>query len=94
MPINHLISAVSSQSQSGDLAAAASIIPNYIELHREWPDHDQTNFLTDMLVLEDFLTNDEEQQIIKEVDPYMQRLRYEFDHWDDVSGAAKFKIII
>jgi alkylated DNA repair protein alkB family protein 7 len=39
----------------------------------------------DMTVIEDFLNEEEEQSLHEEVEPYMRRLRYEFDHWDDVS---------
>lgn len=31
------------------------------------------------------MTEPEEEALFAEVDPYMKRLRYEFDHWDDVS---------
>ncbi|XP_077980960.1 alpha-ketoglutarate-dependent dioxygenase alkB homolog 7, mitochondrial-like [Glandiceps talaboti] len=31
----------------------------------------------------DFITEDEEQSLSKEIDTYMKRLRYEYDHWDD-----------
>lgn len=41
--------------------------------------------LRDMRVIADFLTEEEERSLFEEVEPYMQRLRYEFDHWDDVS---------
>lgn len=27
---------------------------------------------------------EEEKALIEEIDPYMKRLKYEFDHWDDV----------
>lgn len=50
-----------------------------------WPATDQAQLLGDMLVLDDFLSADEEKAMCNEVDPYMQRLRYEFDHWDDVN---------
>jgi hypothetical protein len=39
----------------------------------------------DMTVIEDFLNEEEERSLHEEVEPYMRRLRYEFDHWDDVS---------
>lgn len=39
----------------------------------------------DMLVFPDFLSEEEEQSLLNEVEPYMKRLRYEFDHWDNVS---------
>ena len=41
----------------------------------------------DMLVLPDFLSESEEESLLAEVEPYMKRLRYEFDHWDNVSGV-------
>lgn len=37
-----------------------------------------------MLLMESFITSTEEESLLKEVEPYLKRLRYEFDHWDDV----------
>lgn len=37
-----------------------------------------------MIVNEDFISEEEEKSILAEVNPYMKRLRYEFDHWDNV----------
>lgn len=53
-------------------------------MQRQWPPAEQKHLLRDMLVLDDFVSADEEAAICAEVDPYMKRLRYEFDHWDDV----------
>lgn len=39
----------------------------------------------DMRVVADFLTEEDERSLFEEIEPYMRRLRYEFDHWDDVS---------
>lgn len=36
-----------------------------------------------MKVVPDFVTEQEEQSLITEIDPYMKRLQYEFAHWDD-----------
>ncbi|XP_013787528.1 alpha-ketoglutarate-dependent dioxygenase alkB homolog 7, mitochondrial-like [Limulus polyphemus] len=36
-----------------------------------------------MVVYEDFLNEEEEKNIIDEIEPYMKKLRYEYDHWDD-----------
>ncbi len=36
-----------------------------------------------MLVKPDFITDSEESTILDEVEPYMRKLRYEFDHWDN-----------
>lgn len=61
-------------------------IPNYIEFHHAWPTDEKYKILNDMIVIDDFLTATEEEDIFKEIDPYLQRLHYEFDHWDDVSN--------
>jgi alkylated DNA repair protein alkB family protein 7 len=37
-----------------------------------------------MIVTENFLTESEETSLLNEIEPYMKRLRYEYDHWDDV----------
>lgn len=36
-----------------------------------------------MTVLADFITEEEEQTLLQEIEPYLKRMRYEFDHWDD-----------
>ncbi|CAF0716926.1 unnamed protein product [Brachionus calyciflorus] len=36
-----------------------------------------------MIIKEDFINENEEKSLLDEIDPYMKRLRYEFDHWDD-----------
>lgn len=38
-----------------------------------------------MTVHQDFITDAEEKSILEEIEPYLKRMRYEFDHWDDVS---------
>nr|CAD7449696.1 unnamed protein product [Timema bartmani] len=39
--------------------------------------------IQNMLVIENFLSEEEELSLFKEVEPYMDKLHYEFDHWDD-----------
>lgn len=50
-----------------------------------------TRFLLekDMIVYEDFITKEEEQSLLNEIEPYMKRLKYEYDHWDNVSKLSK-----
>lgn len=36
----------------------------------------------------DFITKEEEQALLKELEPGLKKKRYEFDHWDDVSGLG------
>ncbi|RUS83087.1 hypothetical protein EGW08_009173 [Elysia chlorotica] len=38
---------------------------------------------SDMIVKTDFLNEKEEESLFVEVEKYMRRLRYEFDHWDN-----------
>ena len=56
-----------------------------INLKNIWPANEQDQFLIDMIVFDDFITEKEELELLHEVDPYMKRLRYEVNHWDDVS---------
>lgn len=77
------------------MVAAASIIannqpitnsPNYIDFVDvdKWPLNEKESMLNDFIVVPDFVSLEEEQSLLEEVDPYMKRLKYEFDHWDDV----------
>lgn len=40
----------------------------------------------DLVLISDFITEEEEHSIMKEIQPYFARLRYEYSHWDDVSS--------
>ncbi len=37
-----------------------------------------------MIIKPDFINEQEEKDIMDEIEPYMKRLRYEYDHWDNV----------
>ena len=50
-----------------------------------FPAEQRARFAQDMPVIEDFVTVEEEERLVKEVEPYLKRLVYEQDHWDDVS---------
>lgn len=41
--------------------------------------------LGNLEICEDFVSEDEESALLKEVEPYLKRQKYQFDHWDDVS---------
>lgn len=45
---------------------------------------EKKSFATDMLIMQNFVSPAEEDSFLKEIEPYLKRLRYEFDHWDDV----------
>ncbi|GLV44249.1 uncharacterized protein CBL_12455 [Carabus blaptoides fortunei] len=60
--------------------------PNYMSLNSDWTvEHAESaqNLFNDMTVQENFLSEEEEQNLFAEIEPYLKRLRYEFDHWDD-----------
>lgn len=40
--------------------------------------------LRNMRILPDFVTEAEEAALLAEVEPQLKRMRYEFDHWDNV----------
>lgn len=60
-----------------------------MEFKGEWLAADKDRFKSDMRVLVDFITEEEESKLLEEIEPYMKRLRYEFDHWDDVSSISQ-----
>lgn len=41
-------------------------------------------------VREDFISEQEESLLLKEVEPYLKRQKYQYDHWDDVSVMSSF----
>ncbi|KAI8040627.1 alpha-ketoglutarate-dependent dioxygenase alkB homolog 7, mitochondrial [Drosophila gunungcola] len=49
----------------------------------KWPEKEQQEFRQHMRIITDFISETEEQQLHEEIEPYISRLRYEFDHWDD-----------
>jgi len=38
-----------------------------------------------MTIINNFLTKEEEESLLNEIEPYLKRMHYEFDHWDDVN---------
>lgn len=67
-------------------------ISNITKSDREipaWIDASDPNTLSDLtdsfIVYNNFISEEEETSLMNELEPYMRRLRYEQDHWDDVS---------
>lgn len=54
-----------------------------MDFSSKWPDNVKRDFIKDMQIIEDFVTPEEEESILKEIEPYLKRMRYERDHWDD-----------
>ncbi|XP_064626848.1 alpha-ketoglutarate-dependent dioxygenase alkB homolog 7, mitochondrial-like [Lineus longissimus] len=47
---------------------------------------DDSTFSTlssDMLIYENFIDEEEERDLFNEIEPYVKKLRYEYDHWDN-----------
>lgn len=64
--------------------SSVSYNPHYISFSDTLGTEERKILINDMVVIEDFLNEDEEESLLTEVEPYMKRLRYEFAHWDDV----------
>ena len=46
-----------------------------------------------MVVYNDFITSEEEESLFNEVEPYLKRMRYQYDHWDNVSIYSETRLI-
>ncbi|XP_026750781.1 alpha-ketoglutarate-dependent dioxygenase alkB homolog 7, mitochondrial [Galleria mellonella] len=61
--------------------------PDLIYIHPSWKADEEPELraaiMNDMQVLPDFVTEAEEASLLAELEPYLKRMRYEFDHWDD-----------
>ena len=57
--------------------------------HVDASDLDTENTIrTGVIVVQNFLNEEEENTLFKEVEPHLKRLRYEANHWDDVSDYS------
>jgi alkylated DNA repair protein alkB family protein 7 len=54
-----------------------------MEFKGNWPEDVKAKFLKDVQVIEDFISPEDESSVIQEIEPYLKRMRYERDHWDD-----------
>lgn len=68
-----------------DLADSCDVRSNakLFDFHNEWPTDVKTEFLRDMILIEDFVTETEEESLCAETQKSMKRMRYQYDHWDD-----------
>ncbi|XP_036339300.1 alpha-ketoglutarate-dependent dioxygenase alkB homolog 7, mitochondrial [Rhagoletis pomonella] len=55
----------------------------HFEFHGHWPADEQHRFLKDMRLHTNFVSVEEEAKLLEEIEPYMKRRPYEYDHWDD-----------
>lgn len=54
-----------------------------MEFEGAWPGDVQEKLLKDMIVIGNFISPEDEQSLLGEIEPYLKRMRYERDHWDD-----------
>ncbi|KAK6631298.1 hypothetical protein RUM44_005824 [Polyplax serrata] len=58
--------------------------PHYLFFSECFPDlKEKIQLASDMKVLDDFVTEDEENSLLQEVEPELKKLRYEIGHWDN-----------
>lgn len=50
----------------------------------KWPETLYKDIIKSCTIEPNFLKLNEEQNLLKEIEPHMKRLRYEKNHWDDV----------
>ncbi|XP_047500704.1 uncharacterized protein LOC125046799 isoform X3 [Penaeus chinensis] len=55
----------------------------YLHFHQETSVETREAVSSSFVVLRDFVTEEEEKTLLKEVEPHLKRLHYEHDHWDD-----------
>lgn len=58
-------------------------VPEYLHFHQETSVETQDAVSSSFVVLRDFVTEEEEETLLREVEPHLKRLHYEHDHWDD-----------
>lgn len=54
-----------------------------MEFEGNWPAEVHEKFLKDMIVIDNFILPNDEKTLMEEIEPYLKRMRYERDHWDD-----------
>ena len=64
-------------------------IPSYMTTSDTLSTEECKALIKDMVVFDNFLSEMEEKTLLEEVEPYMTRLHYEYDHWDNVSNSDR-----
>lgn len=73
-----------------NISIVAEKLPTYLQLSDNFSEDSEkrrlfiNDVVRDMTVHDSFLSEEEEGNILKEIEPYLKRMRYEFNHWDDV----------
>ncbi|CAJ0586677.1 unnamed protein product, partial [Mesorhabditis spiculigera] len=66
-------------------ALAQGSLSSLLHFHNaeKWPKYMKELIDKNVTVTRDFITPDEESELLREIEPHMKRLRYEKSHWDD-----------
>lgn len=62
-------------------------LPDYLQFTESFENASSTfkrDIINSMTVHKNFLSEVEENSILDEIEPYLKRMKYELDHWDDV----------
>lgn len=81
-----------SQSSANDLSAKNLENSDCLDFHDKFDSDQMKNVADSMIIYNNFLSVEEEESVFAEIQPYIKRLRYEFDHWDDVSFDSMEKL--
>nr|XP_016939024.1 alpha-ketoglutarate-dependent dioxygenase alkB homolog 7, mitochondrial [Drosophila suzukii] len=54
-----------------------------LEFAGQWPSSEKRQFESHMRVIKNFVAEEEEQVLMREIEPHISRLPYESSHWDD-----------
>lgn len=56
---------------------------NIFDFQENWPIDIKNEFIRDMIVIDNFITESEEERLLAEAEKSLKRMRYEYDHWDN-----------
>lgn len=57
--------------------------PQYLYFHPPCQLETRIAVMSNFEVIQDYINEEEEAVLVKEVEPHLRRLKYQFDHWDD-----------
>ncbi|CAH1393783.1 unnamed protein product [Nezara viridula] len=57
-------------------------VDEIFEFNSETTESNKKLVMANLSVINDFLSETEEKSLVDEIEPYMKRLRYQYDHWD------------
>ena len=66
--------------------------PPYLEFSSQCDDSTRQKLIKDFQVHVDFISEAEESRLMEELTPKLKRMRYQYDHWDDVRNSRSILI--